>query len=148
MQVRVHAPVTCRARGPGSATGVDHYRGRRPISQFGSVGVLRRETALFEARLVGVALECRLARLLRWPSRLFPSFIVAGRLVRVGASLPLEKSKHQARRTADTVARHSCLGWRIDKPTKHTHIDGLIALMMAVDRVAKQPAPVQVIGWL
>lgn len=53
-----------------------------------------------------------------------------------------------AKHAADAIAKHSRRGWRIDKPTKRTHIDGLIALMMAVDRVENQPAPVQVIGWL
>ena len=53
-----------------------------------------------------------------------------------------------AKHAADAIAKHSRRGWRIDKPTKRTHIDGLIALMMAIDRVENQPAPVQVIGWL
>ncbi len=53
-----------------------------------------------------------------------------------------------AKHAADAIAKHSRRGWRIDKPTKRTHIDGLIALMMAVDRVENQPAPAEVIGWL
>jgi phage terminase large subunit-like protein len=62
--------------------------------------------------------------------------------------ITLPEDPEIARHAADAIARDSRRGWRIDKPTKRTHIDGVIALMMAVDRVETQPAPVTVLGWL
>ena len=53
-----------------------------------------------------------------------------------------------ARHAADAIARHSQRGWRIDKPTADTHIDGIIALCMALDAVENQPEPVRLVGWL
>jgi len=49
---------------------------------------------------------------------------------------------------ANAIAQHSRRGWRISKPTKRTHIDGIVALMMSLDRLENQPRPVEVLGWL
>ena len=53
-----------------------------------------------------------------------------------------------ARHAADTIARHSRRGWRIDKPTKETNIDAIIAICMALERVEDQPEPTRILGWL
>ncbi|MDQ4137596.1 MAG: hypothetical protein M3116_01950 [Actinomycetota bacterium] len=53
-----------------------------------------------------------------------------------------------ARHAADAIAKHSRCGWRIDKPTSRTLIDGVIALALAVDRAEHTPAPVELVGWL
>ena len=53
-----------------------------------------------------------------------------------------------ARHAANAVARHSRRGWRLDKPTKETNIDGVVALCMALERCENQPEPVRLVGWL
>jgi phage terminase large subunit-like protein len=49
---------------------------------------------------------------------------------------------------ANTVAKHSRRGWRIDKPNDATPNDGIIALAMAVDSATHQAQPVKLLGWL
>jgi phage terminase large subunit-like protein len=46
------------------------------------------------------------------------------------------------------VARHTRRGWRLEKPDRSTNIDAAVALAMAVDAHAQQPAPVEMLGWL
>ena len=46
------------------------------------------------------------------------------------------------------AAKHSRRGWRISKPDDRTHIDGIVALAMAVDRAEFKPEPVELLGWL
>ena len=53
-----------------------------------------------------------------------------------------------AQHAADAIARHSRRGWRIDKPNSRIHIDAIIALCMALDRLENQPEPVRLLGWL
>jgi phage terminase large subunit-like protein len=49
---------------------------------------------------------------------------------------------------ANTIARHSRRGWTIDKPTRETNIDLVVALCMALDALENQPPPRQgLIGW-
>jgi phage terminase large subunit-like protein len=62
--------------------------------------------------------------------------------------LTLPDNPELARHAADTIARHSRRGWRIDKPNSRTHIDAIIALCMALDRIENQPEPVRLLGWL
>ncbi len=45
------------------------------------------------------------------------------------------------------VARHSRRGWRLEAPDRSTPIDA-VALAMAVEAHALQPAPVELLGWL
>jgi hypothetical protein len=42
-----------------------------------------------------------------------------------------ELTKH----AANTIARHSHRAWRIDKPSRETHIDAIIAMCMPRDRL-------------
>jgi phage terminase large subunit-like protein len=49
---------------------------------------------------------------------------------------------------ANTIARHSRRGWRIDKPSKSTHIDAIVALCMALDAHDNQPLPGKFWGWV
>ncbi len=49
---------------------------------------------------------------------------------------------------ANTIARHSRRGWRLDKPSLDTPNDAVIALCMALEALENQPEPVQVVGWL
>jgi phage terminase large subunit-like protein len=62
--------------------------------------------------------------------------------------ITLPASPELAQHAAGAVAKQSRRGWRIDKPNARVHIDGVIALCMACDRHANQPAPAQLIGWI
>ena len=62
--------------------------------------------------------------------------------------ITLPDNPELARHAADAIARHSRRGWRIDKPAPRTHIDGVIALCMALERAEHKPEPVELIGWL
>ncbi len=53
-----------------------------------------------------------------------------------------------AQHAAGTIAKQSRRGWRIDRPNPRTEIDGISALMMAVDRLENVPAPVELVGWI
>jgi len=55
--------------------------------------------------------------------------------------LTLPDDPELAQHAANAIAQHSRRGWRITKPTKCTHIDGIVALMMALDRLENQPKP-------
>ena len=62
--------------------------------------------------------------------------------------ITLPRSPELAQHAAGAIAKHSRRGWRIDKPNGRVHIDGIIALCMALDRHANQPAPAELIGWI
>ena len=62
--------------------------------------------------------------------------------------ITLPASPELAQHAAGATAQHSRRGWRISKPNSRVHIDGIIALCMAVDRHANQPAPAELLGWL
>lgn len=62
--------------------------------------------------------------------------------------LTLPDDPELARHASDALARHSRRGWRIDKPRKEINIDGVIALAMAVERHANQPAPAKLLGFI
>jgi hypothetical protein len=49
---------------------------------------------------------------------------------------------------ANTIAKHSRRGWRLDKPSLDTPNDSIIALCMALEALENQPEPVRVHGWL
>jgi phage terminase large subunit-like protein len=49
---------------------------------------------------------------------------------------------------ANTIARQSRRGWRIDKPDDRTPNDAIIALCMAVDAAENRPEPVKLLGWI
>jgi phage terminase large subunit-like protein len=49
---------------------------------------------------------------------------------------------------ANTIAKSSRRGWRLDKPDDRTPNDGIIALAMAVDAAENRPEPVKPLGWL
>lgn len=67
--------------------------------------------------------------------------IVEGRIV-----LPPDpRLRDQA---AVAVARSGRRGWRIDKQRREDRIDGLHALLIALDRKENRPAPAKVLGWL
>ena len=63
--------------------------------------------------------------------------------------ITLPDDRELAQHAANTIAKHSRRGWRIDKPTARTNNDAIIALAMALER-AEQPAPepVRFVGWL
>jgi phage terminase large subunit-like protein len=62
--------------------------------------------------------------------------------------LTLPDDPELARHAANAIARHSQRGWRIDKPTKETNIDAIVALCMALDAFDQRPEPVRLLGWL
>jgi phage terminase large subunit-like protein len=45
------------------------------------------------------------------------------------------------------ISRTTRRGWRIDRPGSE-HIDGVIALAMALDRAENKPAPIALLGWI
>jgi hypothetical protein len=62
--------------------------------------------------------------------------------------LTIPPDRELARHAADSIARHSRRGWRIDKPNQRANIDAIIALAMAVERAEFQPEPARLLGWL
>ena len=62
--------------------------------------------------------------------------------------LTLPDDPELARHSANAVAKHSRRGWRIAKPDDRAHIDAIVALAMAVERMEHKPAPVELLGWL
>ena len=62
--------------------------------------------------------------------------------------ITLPDDRELARHAADTIARHSRRGWRIDKPTRETNIDAIIALCMALERCEDKPREPRLLGWL
>lgn len=62
--------------------------------------------------------------------------------------LTLPADDRLAQHAANTIARHSRRGWRIDKPDGRTPNDAIVALAMAVERAQYRPQPLQVVGWL
>jgi phage terminase large subunit-like protein len=53
-----------------------------------------------------------------------------------------------AQHAAGAIAKHSRRGWRIDRPNPRVEIDGVTALLMALDRLENRPAPVELLGWI
>jgi hypothetical protein len=66
----------------------------------------------------------------------------------VDQRLTLLDDPELARHASNATAKHSRRGWRISKPDDRTHIDGVIALAMAVERAEVKPEPVELLGWL
>jgi phage terminase large subunit-like protein len=54
------------------------------------------------------------------------------------------------RQALAAVQRHSRRGWRIDRATRRPQdaVDGIVALMMALERADSAPAPARLVGWL
>jgi phage terminase large subunit-like protein len=50
--------------------------------------------------------------------------------------------------SANAIARHKPRGWRIEAPDRSSNVDGIVALMMALDRFENQPEPTRLLGWL
>lgn len=62
--------------------------------------------------------------------------------------LTLPDDPELASHAAHTTARHSRRGWRIDKVSPRDHMDGIVALAMALERAEVKPEPVELIGWI
>jgi phage terminase large subunit-like protein len=62
--------------------------------------------------------------------------------------LTLPDDPELARHASNATAKHSRRGWRISQPDDRAHIDGVIALSMAVERAAFRPEPAEFLGWL
>jgi len=63
--------------------------------------------------------------------------------------LTLPDNPELAQHAANTIAKHSRRGWRIDKPNPRTNNDAIIALCMALERAEQPPpAPARLVGWL
>jgi hypothetical protein len=65
-----------------------------------------------------------------------------------GPKLVLPDLPELAQHAAGAVAKHSRRGWRIDRPNLRVEIDGITALLMALDRLESRPAPAELIGWI
>jgi phage terminase large subunit-like protein len=66
----------------------------------------------------------------------------------VDQRLTLPDDPELARHASNATAKHSRRGWRISTPDDRTHIDGMVALAMAVERAEFEPEPVTLLGWL
>jgi hypothetical protein len=55
---------------------------------------------------------------------------------------------HPHAHAANAVARDTRRGWRIDKADRNANVDGLVALMMCLERAEARPEPVRLLGWL
>jgi phage terminase large subunit-like protein len=49
---------------------------------------------------------------------------------------------------ANTIAKHSRRGWRLDRPNPRIPNDSIIALAMALDACEQRPAAVELLGWI
>jgi len=63
--------------------------------------------------------------------------------------LVLPDDAELAQHAANTIAKHSRRGWRIDKPNPRANNDAIIALCMALERAEQPPAtPTRLVGWM
>jgi phage terminase large subunit-like protein len=62
--------------------------------------------------------------------------------------ITLPEHEELAQHAANTIARQSRRGWRLDKPDDRTPNDGIIALAMAVDAAEQRPEPVELLGFV
>jgi phage terminase large subunit-like protein len=95
-------------------------------------------------------LEAERLRVTAFPqsdSRMIPASARLHRSV-VERKLTVPDDDELRTQVANTIARHSRRGWRLDKPSLDTPNDAIIALCMAVEALENQPEPVQVVGWL
>lgn len=67
-------------------------------------------------------------------------------IVREKLVLPNDPELH--RQAANAIARSKPRGWKIEAPDRSSNIDGIVALMMGLDRLENQPEPVKLLGWL
>jgi phage terminase large subunit-like protein len=80
------------------------------------------------------------ARLIPASDRLYRA-VIEGRLTQ-------PNDPHLNAHVANAVAHDTPRGWRLDKPHSRVHIDGAIALAMALERADVRPEPVRLLGWL
>jgi hypothetical protein len=66
----------------------------------------------------------------------------------VRQKLVLPSDPELRRHAANAVARSKPRGWRIEAPDRSSNVDGVVALMMALDRFENQPQPARLVGWL
>jgi phage terminase large subunit-like protein len=62
--------------------------------------------------------------------------------------LTLPPDPKLAEHATNVIQRHSRRGWRLDAPSRSDNIDGIVALMMGLDRLEHRPEPVRLVGWL
>jgi hypothetical protein len=62
-------------------------------------------------------------------------------------AVPAERPDPE-RRVANCVGRDTSSGWRIEKAHSRAQNDGVMALLMALERVEQPAEPVQLLGWL
>jgi phage terminase large subunit-like protein len=66
----------------------------------------------------------------------------------VQQKLVLPEDPELRQHSANAIARHKPRGWRIEAPDRSSNVDGIVALMMALDRFENQPEPTRLLGWL
>jgi len=63
--------------------------------------------------------------------------------------LVLPDDDELAGHAANTIAKHSRRGWRIDKAAPRDNMDAIVALCMALERAEQPPAaPTRLVGWM
>jgi hypothetical protein len=66
----------------------------------------------------------------------------------VRQKLVLPDDPELRRHAANAIARQKPRGWKIEAPDRSSNVDGITALMMALDRFENQPQAPKLIGWL
>lgn len=96
-------------------------------------------------------LERERVRVLAFPqndTRMVPASVRLHAAI-VERRLTLPDDSELARHAANTIARHSRRGWRVDKANPRDHMDAIVALAMAVDRAEQPPPqPARLVGWI
>jgi phage terminase large subunit-like protein len=104
----------------------------------------------WNARQLGAELEREGLLVTAWPqqdSRAIPASKALYEAI-VGKRIVLPDSPDLAAHAQAAIATHSRRGWRIGKPRSRPRIDGVVALMMALDASENRPEPVKFLGWL
>jgi len=104
----------------------------------------------WRAQQAALELERKGMRVVTWPQTDARACPASERLYRaiIEQRLTLPNDPKLNEHAANAVQRHSRRGWRIDSPERSANVDGIVSLMMALDRLEVRPEPVRLLGWI